>query len=71
MSNRYDVNFSSKKDIKKKIFDQVTIFVSKINSFGKDAEKEKCKRLKFLTIFEIIKFVLNERLALSQFSNLL
>ena len=49
----------------------MTIFVSKINSFGKDAEEKKCKRLKFLTIFEILKFVLNDKvstIAIQQFT---
>ena len=39
------------------------IFVSKINSLGRDAEEKKCKRLKFLTIFELLKFVLNDKVS--------
>ena len=63
--------FQAKKDIKRKFFNQVTIFVFKINSFGRNAEEKKVKRLKFLTIFELLKFVLNDKvstIAIQQFT---
>ena len=61
MNNRYDVNFVLKIDIKKVFFDQVTFFMSKKNSSGGDAEVKKIKRLKFISLFGLLIFALNDK----------